>query len=214
MSKFRRQLMMARMGEPVPPTPVLPYDAEVEWLETDGNAWIDTGVKTSSNLRFDITMVLPDSIGNAWLFGSRSGANAGQMAFLSSATNGKDWRYGTKSSLNSGLLKGEHNFKNSPDRNVLIIDGTTSISATNSTFSTNYTFYLFTFNANGTASTSLICDGVKMLPSKIYVSGVLERDYICVRKDGVGYLYDKVSETLFGNANSVGAFRYGNDKTT
>ncbi len=42
MSKFRRQLMIASMGEPVPP---LPYDAEVEYLEGTGTQYIDTGLQ-------------------------------------------------------------------------------------------------------------------------------------------------------------------------
>jgi hypothetical protein len=37
------------------------------------------------------------------------------------------------------------------------------------------------------------------------------RDYIPVRKNGVGYLYDKVSGNLFGNVALNSAFTYGND---
>ena len=37
------------------------------------------------------------------------------------------------------------------------------------------------------------------------------RDFIPVRKNGIGYLYDKVSGELFGNASGSGAFTYGSD---
>ena len=37
---------------------------------------------------------------------------------------------------------------------------------------------------------------------------------IPVRKDGVGYMYDKISGQLFGNAAGTGAFVIGPDKTT
>ena len=42
---------------------------------------------------------------------------------------------------------------------------------------------------------------------------ILVHDFISVRKNGVGYLYDKVSGRLFGNSGS-GTFTYGNDVTT
>ena len=49
---------------------------------------------------------------------------------------------------------------------------------------------------------------------KLIKNGVTVRDFIPVRKDGIGYMYDKVSGELFGNENSSGAFTYGNDITT
>lgn len=47
--------------------------------------------------------------------------------------------------------------------------------------------------------------------AKIYSGSTLVRDFIPVRKNGVGYLWDKVTEQLFGNANDSGAFSYGSD---
>ena len=46
---------------------------------------------------------------------------------------------------------------------------------------------------------------------RIYSNGVLVRDFIPVRKGTVGYLYDRVSGKLFGNAGS-GDFVLGQDK--
>ena len=51
---------------------------------------------------------------------------------------------------------------------------------------------------------------MRCFSSKIYQLGVLVRDFIPVRKGTVGYLYDRVSGKLFGNAGT-GAFTYGND---
>jgi hypothetical protein len=41
-------------------------------------------------------------------------------------------------------------------------------------------------------------------------NGEALRDYIAVRKNGVGYLYDRVSGALFGN-DGTGAFSFGSD---
>jgi len=92
------------------------------------------------------------------------------------------------------------------------MDGVTSITASASTFSTSVDFGLLGVNLNGTWYAS--GDGTKCYKAKMYSSGLLVRDFIPVRKNGVGYLYDKVSGNLFGNDAGSGAFIYGNDKTT
>jgi hypothetical protein len=53
----------------------------------------------------------------------------------------------------------------------------------------------------------------KVYRFKLYSSGVLVRDFIPVRKGTTGYLYDAVSETLYGNSGT-GDFTLGPDKTT
>ena len=68
-----------------------------------------------------------------------------------------------------------------------------------------------TVNNNGSPRASQ--SGIRFYWAKIYSGGTLVRDFIPVRKNGVGYLYDKVSGTLFGNAGS-GSFTYGNDVNT
>jgi hypothetical protein len=86
----------------------------------------------------------------------------------------------------------------------------TTISASEATFSTQFDFYLFCFNAYGSAT--LRANGMRFKRGKIWSNGTLVRDYVPVKRNGVGYLYDKVSGTLFGNANDTGAFILGNDK--
>jgi hypothetical protein len=54
--------------------------------------------------------------------------------------------------------------------------------------------------------------GARFSYFKIWKGGVLVRDYIPVRVGSVGYLYDQVSQQLFGN-NGTGSFAYGNDVT-
>ena len=64
-------------------------------------------------------------------------------------------------------------------------------------------------NSNGTPTAT--SSKVRIKAFEVYNGTTLVRDYIPVRKNGVGYLYDKVSETLFGNVASSGSFTYGND---
>lgn len=73
----------------------------------------------------------------------------------------------------------------------------------------------------GTTSSNLLLCGPytsnnkfigKIYAAKIYESGVLKVDFIPVRVGTTAYMYDTVSRTLFGNAGT-GSYGYGNDIT-
>lgn len=52
--------------------------------------------------------------------------------------------------------------------------------------------------------------GQRIGRNKIVIDGVVVRDFLPVRKNGVGYMYDTVSKELFGNSGT-GAFILGPD---
>ena len=54
----------------------LPFDAEVEFLESTGTQWIDTGVKPSEDLAVYITFSYQQIANNVSAFGSRSNSTA------------------------------------------------------------------------------------------------------------------------------------------
>ena len=62
-----RGVVLAGGDEPTPPTPVGPYDAEVEYLETTGTQWVDTGVNPGGATEYEIEGEWAD-------FGTLSGA--------------------------------------------------------------------------------------------------------------------------------------------
>ena len=71
---------------------------------------------------------------------------------------------------------------------------------------------MFCINNNGTPYG--IGTQKRLRNIKIYDGdSTLVFDGIPVRKKGVGYIYDKVTEQLFGNANSTGDFTLGPDVT-
>lgn len=197
-------------------SPALPYDAQVEWLATDGLAYIDTGFKPKNTTRFEIVMDIPTLEQDTWFFGGRNSSSAGQMALFN---NGSwSWRFGNKNASNSTTIAtGEYTFDNhtsgAPRQLYIKHNNTTlTLTATNNTFTCNYNFYIFTLNVNGGGpSASNMQDGLKCISAKIWDNTTLVRDYIPVRKNGVGYLWDNVTEELYGNARATGAFTYGND---
>ena len=82
-------------------------------------------------------------------------------------------------------------------------------SSTGSIGNTN-DYDLFIFAIGGVNAAAQIFSKEKIASYQILKDNVLVRDFIPVRNEGVGYLYDKVSGQLFGNAGT-GSFTYGND---
>lgn len=197
-----------------------PYDEEVLYLETDGTAYIDTGVNTSSNTRFDIKMGLPSEPENSSIFpfGARKVLNTNCLEFVRDKSSGRfQYRYGNVTPFaNYGVMPvdGYYDVSNVDNGNVLAYDINNyngEIQATANTFDTELNFFLFCLNNQGSPRTTEA--GIKIYASKLYDGSTLVRDYIPVVKDGVGYLFDKVSMELFGNAADSGSFTFGNAVT-
>lgn len=197
MSSFRRRLMMAAAA--------LPYDAEVEYLVASGQAGISTSVPVASDVTFDFGVDLPaQSSTNCVLFG-RTETN--KSLRVTNNTGALTFQYGSQSPTGTGLPAGTYRFTNTDNANVLKVtgDATRTVSASASTFASTSSNILYPFPSNGNV-------GVHWKACKIYKAGVLVRDFICVRKGGIGYMYDKVNGTLNGSV-TANPFGYGPDKS-
>jgi len=191
----------------------LPYDAEVEYLESVSgeNQYIDTGIKASGNLvaRIKVFDYFEDGVLNRgqWLFGGRNAYNQKSFGFfIDRATYTVNFAYG-----NNTLFY--NSYQSYQNQDEIYIDGNGNISIgeiTHSYSMTNfvggYNIYLFCLNNGGS-----IIGGPNKIGSVYISNGVDTIDFIPVRKNGVGYYYDKVSGRLFGDVRGIG-FRYGTDK--
>ena len=195
-----------------------PYDAEVEYLQGDGTAYIDTGIKNkyTVNIKADIR-IESSSATIIDICGGRISTSSSQNVIVFYYANGFLYRYNTTTKYASGTtVLGDYTIetKTYSDSSKLNVSGAATATATitqSATFSNTFNYLLFNFSNNGTAQTAA-GTGLKIKNCKMYRDSVLVRDYIAVRENGVGYLYDKVSGQLFGNANSSGSFTYGPDK--
>jgi len=195
----------------------LPYDAEVEYIESTGTQYIDTGVEADYQMGFEM-QITP--------FGS-SGTRMGAMSASQDASLG--WiRYyivqnATNISIalraNSGVVSANPaqapgsadiiTASYTPSTREASIGGKTTTAAAqySDPWTTGNNFHLFVQKQSAIqyyAST-------KLYYAKFWKNGVLVRDFIPVRKGTTGYLYDKISKQLFGNAGT-GAFVLGQDK--
>lgn len=201
---------------PIPPPQPKPYDSEVEFLESTGTQWIDTGIDFGNSLDFIIEMATPTLANVGWVHQlDGSGTWLCTETRVSSSSGGTIWygnydkKYNARplfdgTTVHHVVLDSKHGF---------YLDGVLKTSFTVSYVKDSISginLPLFTWYDFRAAAYDTNCPASKIVSCKIYLNGVLVRDYIPVRKDGVGYMYDRVSDELFGN-QGTGAFAYGDD---
>lgn len=193
---------------------LLPYDAEVEWLESTGTQYIDTGIVPNFNTEVKVKAIVNDWISSGVLVGSRTGTtNDGRFFVLAqSGTNSRTVMAGSSVDISNTTLPKNTLFEivfNETSTHKVLLNGSliTTFSSGNTVSENNN---LLVFATSGYLGNLYPCKG-KMCAMQIRQNGTLVRDYIMVRKDGVGYFYDRVSGQLYGNAGSD-SFGIGADK--
>ena len=190
----------------------LPFDAEIAYLESTGTQYVDTGIDGDSNTIAELTFAMTDSSRlDAGIFGARKAYRDDCFCILRvQASGGAFWMHygdeGTSANYISTVIG------NTTDWHVARLAKSWSIdnssgTAGNYTFTTPTTLKLFAADMSASSRWYAKCR-VSLL--RIYSNGVLVRDFIPVRKGTVGYLYDRVSGKLFGNAGT-GDFVIGPD---
>lgn len=206
-----RQFFQKRGAAPVP----LPYDAEVEYLESTGTQYIDTGVVCDQDVRISIKGMYIDDEELAVLFSSgvaqkkryaiaRSSQSLDVRVLRWGGYSGyrylNDYLYVTGSVFDAVIESG--NGTSSISLNGVTASG--SISGTGSLPS------IYLFASHGSSDVAEAFSKTRIYSFKVEYAGVIIADLIPVRVGQVGYMYDRVSGTLFGNAGT-GAFRIGPD---
>ena len=194
----------------------LPYDAEVEYLESTGTQWIDTGVTMTNDL-FDSAettiTVLPtvQPSGTHNFFGDGTAWNNGY-------TFGHRLNYTLQASNGFNATQGPIKFSSTlpktltVNKNGFAIDSEVASFNGSSLKNTSGTLLLFGCRRNGVFFTTTPFSG-RIYLAKMVSKGVSIFDFIPVRVGDVGYMYDRVSGQLFGN-QGTGEFIIGPDKTT
>ena len=188
----------------------VPYDAQIAYLESTGTQLIDTGVKPDS-LDLRIEMEMRSNGGH--MFGSRAtsviAGNMGLWSAYSSMANSlrKDWLGVNDTFTLATTGSNTVVFTSTASGSSMTVNGTTETGGAKTTYDKPIT--LFGVNTVGTVS----CGKLILFGCKIYKDGVLVADFIPVRVGQVGYLYDRVTRKLYGNAGT-GSFTLGPDVAT
>jgi len=194
--------------------PKLPYDAEVEYLESTGTQWILAWSGTT-----DSTFGLKATFSCAYNSDNYPAgfSTLNQKRFLFWGPYSSSWRYGwgTYSTITatprfplseypSGLdnyYTGSINYLNN---GKVSFGNDTLYGLPQVQYFQNVDFRLF-------RSFGAAVPACRILSATLTIGNKVVRDLIPVRKGMVGYMYDRVSGRLFGNAGT-GAFLYGNNK--
>lgn len=178
-----------------------PYDAEVEYLESDGASYIDTGI----NLKKIVVNTFKVSFTKAI-----TTTSAVTGAYYNSVSVPRFQIYindSNKWATNTNTTQASITGYTTSQAVSLNTDYTITMTA-KKTQNSDGTLYMFARNTDN--NTPLPIDGMRLYYCQIKYNGVLTRDFIPVRVGQVGYLYDKISKELFGNIGS-GDFAFGND---
>lgn len=180
------------------------YNAEVEYLKGTGTQYINTGIKTANDIDIKVTVDFTDNTKLCWLFGAEEASTKNSLA-----------AYGAKGGYSFLFNRANNAQYNATGRVILqtgfsggFVNGVKKIT-TSGSLSWFGDILLFTANRGGKPNlreTSTI----RIIDMVILRSGAELMHLIPVRKGNVGYMYDKVSGKLFGNAGT-GAFILGPD---
>ena len=207
--------LAVRTGAWSPSGAPLPYDAEVEYLESNGTQYIDINVECSINSSFEIicapTVTTEQFMG---LIGS-TGNNRFHISLFS---DGKT--RGCISHIQKGIVRSDTDFHritlDARNKSTSVDETTVSIDYDKAYFPSGIGFWIF---GRYSPNSSYQRKGFFKIKSfMFYDDGISIRDFIPVRFTNSlgqteGAMYDRVSGQLFRNAGT-GAFVIGPDKTT
>lgn len=185
---------------------------EIASLTSDQNARIDTGIGGgNNNLSIEIDfLVNPDSTG-MYVLGNQVSTSHRVTRIIMQALTGMRTFVNSLPATPSGTsnIPFSTNTRHHVvmDRTTTSVDGT-EYSTTLDDSGTENNTNIILFHGNLTATS--VKGTITIYYCKIYDNGVLVRDFVPCRVGTTGYLYDRVSGDLFGNAGT-GSFTLGGD---
>lgn len=186
------------------------YDAEIEYLESTGTQWIDTGIRITSSYKIELSVIGKNTTDTA-MFGTNNGSvyDKGE-ASVTSAGNAFNIIYPTSNWSSAFRTLSPYTVGTKNDISFTFssctINGNTTTFSAYQSYVANRTLYIYATNRGSAVG----CYSGRIYYFKIYDGTTLVFDAIPVRVGNVGYLYDKVSGQLFGNSGT-GDFVLGQD---
>lgn len=193
---------------------VKPYDSIIEYLQSSGSQYIDSGIECTSNLKVQFeSMVF--STTNASVCGGISNASGStyfRHHFTIDASN-NFYYIQRNASVNASIRVGAstntwYNVSIDPINGVGVVNGVQhNFTKLPASYTTYQNYFIFARKAQSGAIQS---KPSRFRSFKMWKNDILLREFIPVRKGEIGYMYDKVSGELFGNVGT-GKFILGPD---
>lgn len=190
--------------------------AQLEYIESDGHAWIDTGIVfDTENTRVEIGADILRDYTN--LFGFNNAFSDWQWYTIYHFNFQAYFAETDSSSLGAfgiGTPGTKRDLVISTDTNKHLIGTENGVEKINATYTGTFISQsqpsVAIFTVNGNLVNNRITTGTKVWYTRLYKDGVMVFNGVPARRvvDGAVGMYDYVSETFFGNAGS-GAFIAG-----
>lgn len=167
---------------------------EVEYLETTVGRPVLTGYHPTSAIGYDVKFRVANS---GWIFRSGNTYNTDIIGVYGATT-------GTRVYLHFPNINEYFESLVGVDVTAILAGNKATVNGTTRTiasFSYPYDYELRFFPSGSS----------RLYYAKFYESGTLVRDFVPVRVESTGYLFDKVTGSLFGNSGT-GSFILGPDK--
>lgn len=221
-----RTTLMSHVPEP------LPYDSEIEYIESTGTQIINTGLNSVAWTTLDIDMAATGNYqSNGNFFGSYYDSNSGMFATVeySTISGGRTvfnvranernsaigWQFSISDVDKWYLRHSLHIDWNNPSVGASSVTGTLDganrkSATTTGQFTDNTTKLRLFGRAQGGDGIDYEKTRCRIYCAKIWQNGVLVRDYAPVRIGLEGCMYDRVTKTVFHNGGT-GSFIKGRD---
>ena len=177
---------------------------EVEYIQSSGTQYVDTGLKPNQDFGVTIDFQMMTVSGWQCIFGAANSAqNADEYGVWHNGTN-FGFYYASTNVTVSAAATARHLFVCS--KNTITVDGAAADSPAYTSFQTNYPLLLGAINYAGS---KMYGSQIKIYSAKIYQNGSLVRNFIpCKNASGVIGLWDDVNSAFHQNAGS-GVFTAG-----
>lgn len=178
---------------------------ELEYIQSSGTQYIDTGFKPDSNTRVLMEVTPIDSGLDSWIFSARTARLKKELSCAIYFAQNKEWAfcYGQKETKSS--ISSEEKTLIDFNKNVVSLNSN-SITLQNYSFSCEYNLFLL---CNNTAGETKGYASATVYFCKIYDNGLLVRDFIpCKNSSGKVGLFDLISQKIYSNAGA-GEFTAG-----
>ena len=186
---LRRRIMLAQGGVSLPAG----Y-TKIEYLESDGSQFIDTGYSPNNNTRVVMEASLLSLDGDQYFYGAKDSGST--QSFVGAYSDGAV-TFGYANSFPSAAfdLQIEEKMLIDQNREKGLVNGELVATANTATFQTPCTLYLCARNNDGEASK---VTKARIYSCKIYDNGTLVRDFIpAMNASGEAGLYDLKNDVWY-----------------
>ncbi len=179
---------------------------QLEYIQSSGTQWIDTGFKPNQNTRVVADCDLMSGV-YPTAFGAWSSSSGSKYILLALSNTVARYYYNLTEIDKNVAIKGRHILD--MNKNKLVVDNVEIVTVPASTFSVTQSLYLFAFH--GGEATDNFKTTAKYYSCKIYDNDTLVRNFIpCKNTDSVIGMYDTVNSQFYQNAGT-GEFTAGSE---